>query len=45
MGKGKAIRDNHGRLSEGKDGCALWVERTWIKTLLSGQPDDNSPEP
>lgn len=41
----KAIRDNHGRLNEGKGGCALWVERTWIKTLLSGQPDDNSPEP
>jgi MoaA/NifB/PqqE/SkfB family radical SAM enzyme len=28
------IRLNHGRLSEAEGGCALWVEREWVKSLL-----------
>jgi len=30
----KRIRENHGRLSEAEGGCALWVEREWVKSLL-----------
>ena len=30
----KKIRENHGRLSEAEGGCALWVEREWVKSLL-----------
>ena len=30
----EAIRENHGRLTEGEGGCALWVNREWVKSLL-----------
>jgi MoaA/NifB/PqqE/SkfB family radical SAM enzyme len=30
----KKIRENHGRLHETKEGCALWAEREWIQSLL-----------
>ena len=30
----KAIRQNHEHLSETEGGCALWVEREWVRTLL-----------
>jgi MoaA/NifB/PqqE/SkfB family radical SAM enzyme len=32
----KKIRENHGRLSEAEGGCALWVEREWVQSLLHG---------
>jgi len=28
------IRENHGRLSEAEGGCALWVEREWVRSIL-----------
>jgi len=28
------IRQDHGRLSEAEGGCALWVEREWVQSLL-----------
>jgi MoaA/NifB/PqqE/SkfB family radical SAM enzyme len=30
----KAIRQNHEQLKETKGGCALWVERDWVRSLL-----------
>jgi MoaA/NifB/PqqE/SkfB family radical SAM enzyme len=30
----KKIRENHGQLSEAEGGCALWVEREWVQSLL-----------
>ena len=30
----KKIRENHGRLTEIEGGCALWVEREWVASLL-----------
>ncbi len=30
----KTIRENHDKLSETEGGCALWVERDWIKSLI-----------
>jgi len=30
----KKIRDNHQHLHETEGGCALWVEREWVKSLL-----------
>ncbi|MFC2062763.1 radical SAM protein [Chloroflexota bacterium] len=30
----KKIRDNHEHLSEAEGGCALWVEREWVRSLL-----------
>jgi len=30
----KTIRENHGQLSETEGGCALWVEREWVRSLL-----------
>jgi MoaA/NifB/PqqE/SkfB family radical SAM enzyme len=30
----KKIRDNHQHLYETEGGCALWVEREWVKSLL-----------
>ena len=30
-----AIRENHGRLTETRGGCALWAERDWVRTLLA----------
>ncbi len=30
-----AIRENHGRLTETRGGCALWAERDWVQTLLA----------
>lgn len=30
----KKIRDNHDRLSEAEGGCALWVERGWLQSLI-----------
>ncbi len=30
----KTIRQNHERLSEAEGGCALWVEREWVRSLL-----------
>jgi MoaA/NifB/PqqE/SkfB family radical SAM enzyme len=29
-----AIRENHGRLTETRGGCALWAERDWVRSLL-----------
>jgi MoaA/NifB/PqqE/SkfB family radical SAM enzyme len=31
----QAIRENHEHLSETEGGCALWVERTWVRSLLN----------
>jgi MoaA/NifB/PqqE/SkfB family radical SAM enzyme len=31
-----AIRENHGRLTETRGGCALWAERDWVRSLLPG---------
>jgi MoaA/NifB/PqqE/SkfB family radical SAM enzyme len=33
----KKIRNNHERLGEAEGGCALWVERDWVKSLLDGK--------
>ena len=30
----RRIRENHGQLSETEGGCALWVEREWVESLL-----------
>jgi MoaA/NifB/PqqE/SkfB family radical SAM enzyme len=30
----KKIRENHGHLNETEGGCALWVEREWVRSLL-----------
>ena len=30
----RKIRDNHGRLSETRGGCALWENREWVRSLL-----------
>ncbi len=32
----KKIRDGHNRLNEAEGGCALWVERAWVQSLLHG---------
>jgi MoaA/NifB/PqqE/SkfB family radical SAM enzyme len=32
----REIRENHERLSEAEGGCALWVERAWVRSLLHG---------
>ncbi|MFO7675809.1 MAG: radical SAM protein [bacterium] len=34
----RRIRENHGRLSETRGGCALWENRDWVRSLLAG-PD------
>ena len=31
----KAIRDNHEQLHETEGGCALWVKRAWVQSLLN----------
>lgn len=31
----RRIRENHQHLSEVEGGCALWVEREWVRSLLS----------
>jgi hypothetical protein len=28
------IRDNHEHLSETEGGCALWVKREWVRSVL-----------
>ena len=33
----KTIRQNHGELSETEGGCALWVKREWVRSML--KPD------
>ena len=33
----KAIRQNRENLSEAEGGCALWVEREWVRSLLHTQ--------
>lgn len=30
----KTIRDNHEHLHETQGGCALWVEREWVRSLI-----------
>ena len=30
----KAIRQNHDQLHETEGGCALWVKRVWVRSLL-----------
>ena len=30
----KKIRENHGHLSEAEGGCALWVEREWVRSVF-----------
>ncbi|MHB8104501.1 MAG: radical SAM protein, partial [Dehalococcoidales bacterium] len=30
----KAIRDKHQHLTETQGGCALWIERNWVRSLL-----------
>ncbi len=30
----KAIRQNHEKLHETEGGCALWVKREWVQSLL-----------
>jgi MoaA/NifB/PqqE/SkfB family radical SAM enzyme len=30
----KTIRQNRARLSEAEGGCALWVERAWVRSML-----------
>lgn len=36
-----AIRENHGRLTEARGGCALWAEREWVRTLLPRAPEES----
>ena len=31
----KKIRDNHGKLSETRGGCALWENREWVRGLVA----------
>ena len=31
----KTIREHHEHLSEAEGGCALWVERKWVQSLLN----------
>jgi MoaA/NifB/PqqE/SkfB family radical SAM enzyme len=33
----REIRENHHLLQEGRGGCALWQNREWVASLLSGQ--------
>jgi MoaA/NifB/PqqE/SkfB family radical SAM enzyme len=37
----RKIRDNHGKLSETRGGCALWENREWVRGLVAG--NGNSP--
>jgi MoaA/NifB/PqqE/SkfB family radical SAM enzyme len=30
----KVIRDNHKHLTETQGGCALWIEREWVRSLI-----------
>jgi MoaA/NifB/PqqE/SkfB family radical SAM enzyme len=30
----KVIRDNHEHLTETQGGCALWIEREWVRSLI-----------
>ena len=30
----KSIRQNHDQLHETEGGCALWVKRAWVRSLL-----------
>ena len=30
----RAIRQNHDKLNETEGGCALWVKREWVQSLL-----------
>jgi hypothetical protein len=39
-----AIRDNHGRLTETRGGCALWAERDWVRSLLPALPGEGKAE-
>jgi MoaA/NifB/PqqE/SkfB family radical SAM enzyme len=34
-----AIRRNHGNLTETRGGCALWTNRTWVRSLLPVRPE------
>jgi MoaA/NifB/PqqE/SkfB family radical SAM enzyme len=38
----RAIRENHGRLTETRGGCALWTNQKWVQSLL---PDRRVPRP
>jgi MoaA/NifB/PqqE/SkfB family radical SAM enzyme len=40
----RTIRENHGRLTETRGGCALWAERDWVRSLLPA-PLDGCGEP
>ena len=31
----KSIRDNHEHLSETEGGCALWIKREWVRSMLN----------
>jgi MoaA/NifB/PqqE/SkfB family radical SAM enzyme len=33
----RAIRENHGSLTETRGGCALWANRKWVQSLLPGR--------
>jgi MoaA/NifB/PqqE/SkfB family radical SAM enzyme len=39
----RAIRENHGRLSETRGGCALWTNRDWVRSLLPGAAAGDAP--
>jgi MoaA/NifB/PqqE/SkfB family radical SAM enzyme len=36
----KKIRESHGKLSEAEGGCALWVEREWVRSLLHAKEEE-----
>ncbi|UCG54100.1 MAG: radical SAM protein, partial [Dehalococcoidia bacterium] len=36
----KRIRENHAKLSEAEGGCALWVEREWVQSLLHAKKEE-----
>lgn len=36
----KSIRDSHEHLSETEGGCALWIEREWVRSMLKRETDE-----
>jgi MoaA/NifB/PqqE/SkfB family radical SAM enzyme len=38
----RLIRENHGKLTETRGGCALWTNREWVRSLL---PSAGTPHP
>ncbi len=41
----KAIRENHGRLSEHQGGCALWENREWVEATMKANEGKEVSQP